>query len=63
MSMKKKANMKSIIPIGMLYKNIQRQSKYWVKKPPKIGPKAMEETPKVAAIESIKGIFFLSKSV
>ena len=46
------------MPIGILYKNIQRQSRYWVKNPPKIGPKAMEETPKVAAIESIKGIFF-----
>ena len=55
--------MKSIIPIGILYRNIQRQSRYCVKNPPKIGPKAMEETPKVAAIESIKGIFILLNNV
>ena len=44
-----------IIPIGILYKNIQRQFKYSVSIPPNIGPKAIEETPIVAAIESIIG--------
>ena len=56
-------NKKIIIPKGILYKNIQRQSKYSVKNPPSIGPKAIDETPKVAAIDKIKGIFFLSNNI
>ena len=47
--------MKIIIPIGILYKNIQRQFKYSVSTPPNIGPKAMEDTPIVAAIDIIIG--------
>ena len=53
---KRYPNIKIIIPNGMLYKNIQRQFKNSVSTPPNIGPKAMEETPIVAAIDNIKGI-------
>ena len=48
--------MKIIMPTGILYKNIQRQLKYSVRIPPNIGPKAIDETPIVAAIDNIKGI-------
>ena len=48
--------MKIIMPTGILYKNIQRQLKYSVRTPPNIGPKAIDETPIVAAIDNIKGI-------
>ena len=49
-------NIKIIIPTGTLYKNIHRQFKYSVSAPPNIGPKAIEETPIVAATDSIIGI-------
>ena len=47
----------------MLYKNIHRQFKNSVSTPPSIEPKAIEETPIVAAIDIIKGISFGLKSI